>query len=1184
VLDALWELLRGFQAANDLVNGALLQKQFLRNTTLAKDDPQHIYGGLITTLMRLVFLLYAEDEGLMPDDAVYQQNYAVSGLYERLREDAGNYPDTMEQRYGAWAWLLSLFRLVYKGGGNTPNYLPARHGQLFDPDEYPFLEGRRQEAGVRSQEAGVRSQEAGDRRQEAGDRRQEAGDRRQEKSSLDVPKISDETVYCILENLLILDGERLSYRALDVEQIGSVYEAIMGFEVKVAEGFSIAIRPKDVVVNIEQILAQKPTERAKILESEAECKLSSKESAAVKDAKTTEELLAALNNKISSRTPNLLPVGSLFLQPGEERRRTGSHYTPRKLTQPIVETTLRPVLEGLGEFPTFEELLSLKVCDLAMGSGAFLVEACRQLSEKVVEAWEREGGRRQEAGDRRQESGVRSQESGVRREEESGKVGEPLATSVPPLPGGEGLGGEGEPLLVARRLVAQRCLYGVDKNPFAVNLAKLSLWLVTLAKDRPFTFVDHALKCGDSLVGLTKTQIGAFTWIPQKQGAELGGIFAPELQEGLNVAEAKRNEIYNLADVDYEKKRELNLDADTALKEAKLRGNLIVSAFFSADKNKAREEKLNELRLLWNQHSDAVSDAVSGSPLIKGSPGGSFNWEIEFPEVFDRENPGFDAIVGNPPFLGGKRITTVSGETYNEWLQVVNPESNKNADLVAHFFRRAFNIIRQKGTLGLIATNTIAQGDTRSSGLRFICNNKGTIYNAQKRLKWPGLATVVVSVVNIFKGQYKGVKFLNEKETPKITAFLFHAGGNDDPKPLLANAGKSFIGNYILGMGFTFDDSNPDATPIAEMHRLIEKDPRNKDCIFPYIGGEEVNSSPIHKHYRYVINFGEMSENEARKYPDLMKIVEEKVKRERNQKDGKKYPRVVYEWWKFCGNRLELNKRIASLERVLVISRVSNTVAFTFLPNNIVFSEQLVVAANSNYSMFSVLQSRPHEIWARFFGSSMKDDLRYTPSDCFETFPFLPSPPNPSPSGRGVRDLETIGKTYYEFRAELMIRNNQGLTETYNRFHNPYEIDSDILKLRGLHTEMDRVVLDAYGWSDIDNTCGFALDYLDIEVEELPSDVQERIASGDLFFPTAQEAINFDSVARRGKGKLPWRYRWPEATHDEVLARLLDLNQKRAEEEILSGLKAEQQEKTKTTKRPKGKKTAKVEGGQIELF
>ncbi len=123
---------------------------------------------------------------------------------------------------------------------------------------------------------------------------------------------------------------------------------------------------------------------------------------------------------------------------------------------------------------------------------------------------------------------------------------------------------------------------------------------------------------------------------------------------------------------------------------------------------------------------------------------------------------------------------------------------------------------------------------------------------------------------------------LDGRPVEKITAFLFPKGGNDDPKVLLANANKSFIGSFVLGMGFTFDDTNTDATSIEEMHRLIEKDPRNAERIFPYIGGEEVNQSPTHSHHRYVINFGEMSEDEARQWPDLMEIVEEKVKPRRD--------------------------------------------------------------------------------------------------------------------------------------------------------------------------------------------------------------------------------------------------------------------------------------------------------------
>jgi hypothetical protein len=565
----------------------------------------------------------------------------------------------------------------------------------------------------------------------------------------EIPRIPDGVIYRVLENLLMLDGERLSYRSLDVEQIGSVYEAIMGFEVQVAQGLSIAVRPKDVVVNVEALLTTKPKDRAKVLKDEAECKLTGKALTALSEAKTPEELLAALDRKVSSsRTPNLLPVGSLFLQPSEERRRTGSHYTPRKMTQPIVETTLRPVLEGLGERPTAEQILELKVCDLAMGSGAFLVEACRQLAEKVVEAWEYHGNFTA------------------------------YLSSCHPHP----VAREVEPLLAARRLVAQRCLYGVDKNPFAVNLAKLSLWLVTLAKDRPFTFVDHALKCGDSLVGVSKLQVSRFMAASDLSGSALIKMLEDNAQKSkfyrdlIAFADEK-------ADEDDEQKRGYLKQADSESRDSRILSDVVVASFFAS--NRSHTDDLNDEKLMSDVALAAFFSTLSKSkrdakkitkdlatkvnlwrlgtidrseveliariPRQFKRPVSSFHWESEFPEVFKRENPGFDAIAGNPPFAGKNTLINAHPEGYLSWLQDIHPESHGNSDLVAHFFRRAFDLLRQGGSLGLIATNTIAQGDTRSTGLRFICNNGGIIYNAQKRVKWPGLAAVVVSVVHIFK-------------------------------------------------------------------------------------------------------------------------------------------------------------------------------------------------------------------------------------------------------------------------------------------------------------------------------------------------------------------------------------------------------------------------------------------------
>jgi hypothetical protein len=385
VLEALYELLRGFQAADERRHGDLLRDVLAR-------DPDQVYAGLLTVLLRLVFLLYAEDRGLTPVGAVYGNHYAVAGLFEQLRADAGRYPDTMDQRYGAWARLLALFRIVHDGAGHGELKLPARKGHLFDPDRFPFLEGRPD------------------------------GSLRQPGERLDPPLAPDGVLWRVLEKLLVLDGERLSYRTLDVEQIGSVYETIMGFRLETARGRSIAVRPAKThgapaAINLDELLTVPAAKRNEWLKERTDQALTGAALNALKDAQTPEDVVAALGRKVAAEaTPRIVPPGAMVLQPSDERRRSGSHYTPRSLTEPIVRTTLRPVLERLGPKPTSQEILALKVCDPAMGSGAFLVEACRQLAEALVAAWRAHG-------------------------------------RVPVLPPDE------DELLLARRLVAQRCLY-----------------------------------------------------------------------------------------------------------------------------------------------------------------------------------------------------------------------------------------------------------------------------------------------------------------------------------------------------------------------------------------------------------------------------------------------------------------------------------------------------------------------------------------------------------------------------------------------------------------------------------------------------------------------------------------------------------------------------------------------------
>ena len=482
-----------------------------------------------------------------------------------------------------------------------------------------------------------------------------------------------------------------------------------------------------------------------------------------------------------------------------------------------------------------------------------------------------------------------------------------------------------------------------------------------------------------------------------------------------------------------------------------------------------------------------------------------FHWEVEFTEVFQRENPGFDVFVGNPPFQGGRNVTAIEGDSYSAWLRRLHEESSGGADLVAHFFRRAFDLTRKHGTFGLIATNTIAQGDTRAAGLRWICSHDGEIFSVRRRVAWPGQAAVVVSVLHISKGQVSPRKQINGREVEHITAFLFHRGGHDDPVRLSANVHKSFQGSIVLGMGFTFDDTDQKgvASSLAEMRRLVELKPRNREVIFPYLGGQEVNTSPTHAHHRYVIDFGERTESECRgRWPEIMKIVEQRVRPERTRKDSRKYPRMVYEWWKHWNARPELRYAIKGLPRVLVVSRVGHSAAFTFVPAPMVYADSLVVFPLSTYAAFCVLQSRVHDIWIRFFGSSMKDDLRYTPSDCFETFP-LPDQWDSHSS------LEAAGKEYYRYRAALMTQKNEGLTSIYNQFHWLDGTSPPIRELRHLHSRMDDAVLRAFGWTDLRPRCEFLSD------------------------PVA--GTNGDKPQRS-------RYHWDDGTRDEILARLVDLN------------------------------------------
>jgi hypothetical protein len=1089
VFEAVERLLEGFEsaAARDI---GLDRPDWLR----AAMESGQVYEGVLNVILRLVFLLYAEDRSLLPvGHPTYAAHLSVLGLYERLMSDAGAHPESMHQRYGAYGALVSLFRAVYFGVRHTHAehgdlHLPPRQGRLFDPSAYPFLEG-----GMPGWTAAVSLPE--------------------DRAAVRLPTIDDGTLHEVLHRLIVLDGQRISYRDLSVEQIGAVYESLMGFTVERMEGPAVRLGKTGFWVEAKALRDASKAERQKILDER--CDLSK---AGIKNAlevlETTgknaddDALAAALVDAVvakGDRHRHRARTGQLVLQPTASRRSTGSHYTPRSLSEKVVRRTLEPILACLGDAPKAEQILTLKVCDPAMGSGAFLVEACRFLGDAVVEAWRRSG-------------------------------------ELPAL-----IEKEGNALLHAKRLVAQRCLYGVDKNAAAVELAKLSLWLETLSGEKPFTFLDHVLRHGDSLVGLDLEQVRAFHWSPQKQLPTVATLVDRALAE----VREHRDAIQSLADdesdlAQREKRRLLEL-ANGAMERVKLVADVCVGAFFAEEKKKAREEERDKRLAVVEAYlggDESLKPTLDDWALTIRKQHAPFHWHLELPEVFFLERPDplekgtvnraafMDAFVGNPPFMGGMLISSdpgLGGE-YLDWLEHLLQGGGNRADLSAHFFRRTRSLLGAHGTVGLISTNTISQGDTRVVGLAAMLADGFVIYSAIRSMTWPGEAAVSVSVVHLAKGvatngisQYS----LDDLSVPMINSRLQAAPERDAPKVLGANTDLSFIGAKIYGQGFI-------VLP-EERARLVGLDYRHEALIQPYLGGEEVNTSPTQSFDRYVIDFGQRSLAESEEWPVLLSIVREKVKPERDRVTRSAYRE---RWWQFGEPQWRMRAAVAALRRCIVSSQVTKHLCFSFQPTTRLFSQKLNVFPLDDVGALAILQSRIHETWAWLLSSTLEDRLNYSASDCFETFPF----PQPDPR-TVIPTLEDVGQRLYDTRAAYMIETQQGLTQTYNKLKDPACHDAPIVELRRLHEEMDRAVLDAYGWTDI------------VVPPFCPST------------PAEQKAL--------------------ETFQDQVIDRLFVLNAERAEEERRAGLGKATKEKAAKEK-PKGAKKPgkKSEGGgpQGELF
>jgi hypothetical protein len=1012
VFEAVELLLAGFEAAAARdTQGA--EDDWLRAALEAEDD--HFYQGILSLVLRLVFLLYSEDQSLLPvEHPTFARHLSVGALHARLTDDASAHPESMHHRFGAYGQLLALFRAVYFGVQHGALVLPPRRGRLFDPNTYPFLEG-----GLPGWTAAVVDPVA--------------------RAQARPPSLDDGTIHDVLQRLVVFQGQRLSYRTLDVEQIGSVYESLMGYEVRRLTSPAVRLGPHGVWVEVAELRAWTKSERAKRLKEG--CGLGPGPVAGIEaavvaagaDDRALFEAISAFatgrrSRREAGREANRAEAGRLVLQPGEERRRTGSHYTPRALTEKVVRRTLEPLLACLGPERTAAQILQLKICDPAMGSGAFLVATCRELASELVAAWTRSGE---------------------------------LAAMIE---------AHGDAHLHARRLVAQQCLYGVDKNAAAVELAKLSLWLITLSRQLPFTFVDHALRHGDSLVGLDFKQLEAFHWKPPAQVETVRLL----LREALDEAVTLRREIQALsvtedAEAQAEKRRLFEF-SQQAIERVRVVADVCVGAFFAEAKDAAREkERKRRLGLVeaWLGSGDGEAEAE----LIELAEGvrrtlAPFHWWIEFPEVFIEARPDplqggavtgaamMEGVVGNPPFGGKNTITDASAAYYLDWLMAMRPEvkGRPNTDLSAYFFRRAADLIGANGAMGLIATNTIAQGDSRLISLKKLIDSGVALYSAETNVPWSS-ASVIACTVNLAFGctQQWATPRLDDVAVAAIDSRLRARPEREEAVQLNANDQLAFMGGKLVGAGL--------AMTMDEFTSYVTACPQNGKALRPYLGGEEVNSSPRATFQRYMIDFTSRSLEEASAFPELMARIEERVKPTRMSDKRSTYRTY---WWRPGESGAALYSALAGKARCIVAANVSKHLMFTLQPTSIFFSQTLYVFALDSYTAFSTLQSRVHEPWARLLSSSLEDRLRYAASDCFETFPF------PQPDPRTVLpDLEAIGERLYTTRAQLMLDTDQGLTKTYNALKDPSCTLPRILELRGLHEDLDRAVLAAYGWSDL---------------------------------------------------------------------------------------------------------------------
>lgn len=1008
------------------------------------DNRAHVYEAAVTVMMRVVFLLFAEERGLLPQGQLFAAGYGISeeldALDTRAREEG---TEALDATHLTWHRLLATSQALFHGSSFEDIRLPSYGGSLFDPSRYPFLTTRN------------------------------------DRGTLAIT-VSDRVMLEVLNAVQVakLKGQparRISFRDIDVEQIGYIYEGLLGYSTTQVDEVVVGLigkegeEPEIPLALLETLAAEKPTDTALadailawVKEHQPAATASSKsaltkairDNAKVEDAEralravTTDEQLrdrlrpfiGIIRRDLRNRPLVVVPGGVIVVET-PSRASAGAHYTPRSLAEEVVRYALEPLVYDPGPHQqadgwvpiSSDRILDLKVADIACGSGAFLVAAARYLAGRLVEAWRHEGA----------------------------AVGTPH-----------------EQQTHAIRTIVATCLYGADINAMAVEMCKLSLWLVSLDPKLPFSFVDDKILHGNSLLGLTDARQLKLKHInPEAAGHQLS-LLDLDVDGVLRQAARLRQKLATeVDDSDPQRsattKRRQWRDYQELIAQLTDIADAVVAAGLrlGGKPGKALREAYENLLIAIERAYPGTDGTPDRAMLDKILDAGltptvetdyerwkPLHWILAVPDVMERG--GFDAIVGNPPFLGGQKLTGTMGTNVRDWFVNVLANGLKgSSDLVGYFFLRAASLLTDRGNLGLIATNTVWQGDTRQVGLDRMAANGFTITRAVQSRSWPAASANLeyAAVWGTRRPVPDGLPCIaDDIEVPRISTLLEGAGRVDGlPARLRENIGIAFQGCIVVGKGFVLD---PDEAAV-----MIEEDARNSHVLFPYLNGEDLNSRPDMSAPRWVIDFTSYCHKCARRHAAPFDRVSRLVRPERAKNNRKVYRDY---WWQFAEKRPALRAAIAKLDEVIAIARVSKTVMPARVKAASVFSEQIVVFATDSYADQAVVSSNMHWTWAVMYGSTLETRVRYTPSDVFETFPL------PRPTQR----LVETGQELDIDRREIMLRRDLGLTKLYNLVNDPDTPDSadqDVARMREIHVELDHAVMDAYGWGDIPLEHGF---------------------------------------------------------------------------------------------------------------